>query len=276
MPVHLICAICGTPFKVPPARIRNAQKRGTYPKYCKKACANIGQSQNRIPWSRGLTKETDERIQKRSDVLKQDHQEHPEKYCGDNHGARKQPLTPERLEHLARMRELKPKTATPKQLEALATRRLHYKGHTKGNDPVVARRAKILSEKYKGRKNPEHGEWMRNYYDEHPEKNPHFIQASKDHETSIERIMRLALDAENIVFQSQYRVGRFCIDFAILSHHLAIEVDGEYWHKVKNERDTRRDEALLDKGWSTIRFSESRVNQEIHLCISEIQDLLLQ
>lgn len=272
MPVELICAVCGTPFKVFPARIRAAQKRGTYPKYCKKACANIGQGQTRVPWSRGLTKETDPRIQKRTEDVQKFRQEHPEAYSGDNHWTRKHPMTPERLEHMAYMRTLKPEQPTQKQLDALESGRLYFKGLTKETDSSVARRAKILSDLYRGQKYPERSERLIKYYEEHPERHVNFILAQKGHETSIERIMRIALESEDIDFEIQYHIKRYFVDFAILACRLAIEVDGEYWHDV--EKDAQRDYVLNLLGWRVIRFSESRVKQEIHQCISEIRSLL--
>lgn len=272
MPIELICAICGTPFKVAPARIRAAEKKGTYPKYCKKACANIGQGRTRIPWSKGLTKETDARMQARADAVRKARQEHPELYSGDNHWTRKHPMTEERLAHMAYMRGCKPEQATPEQLAGLENGRTYFKGRTKENDPSVARRAQKLSQLYKGRKNPQRSEWCKKYYEEHPEKHPNFIMASKGYETSIERIMRQALESENIEFEAQYPVKRYFIDFAIPSRNLAIEVDGAYWHD--KERDAQRDAILTANGWRVLRFSEHRVRKEIHACISEILALL--
>jgi|SRR5712664_466603 len=272
MHVELTCAFCGTSFKLPPSRIRTAQKRGTYPKFCTKACANIGQARN--PWAKGLTKETDERLQRISTSVQTVHQT-TDTYRGSNHWARRSPLTPEQLKRLERnFADARGWPSTPSQLAGLKMGHGWGKGLTKENDPSIARRSKKLSESQKGTKRPEHSERMKKFYDEHPERNPHFIQASKDHETGIERIMRQSLEAENIPFDAQYRIGRFCIDFAIPSHRLAIEVDGEYWHRVRAERDALRDAALLAKGWRTIRFSEYRINQDIHQCISEIRELL--
>lgn len=268
MPIELTCAICGSPFKVFPARIRAAQKRGYYPKYCSKTCANIGQPQNREQWSKGLTKETDERVRARVEASRISRQEHPERFSGDNHWTRKRPMTTANLAHMAKMRSLKPDTPTPTQLQALDAGRQSFKGETKETSPAIEKRAKALSQRTKGTKNPKHGERLRKFYEEHPEKHPNFLLAQKGHETSIERIMRLALERENINFLPQHRVGRYFIDFAILSHRIAVEVDGAYWHNP--EKDAKRDADLLALGWRVIRFSELRVRQEIHVCISEI------
>jgi hypothetical protein len=204
MPVELTCAICNTVFKVAPARIRAAQKNGTVTKYCSKACANIGQGQTRTPWSKGLTKETDDRIKDRGEAVRKFRQENPEAYSGDNHWTRKRP--PELLAHMEKMRESKPATTTPEQLAGLEAGRSYFKGRTKENDQSVARRAQKLSDLYKGKANPEHGERMKKFYEEHPEKHPNFILASNGHETSIERIMRTALESANIIFEAQYHI----------------------------------------------------------------------
>jgi len=41
MPVVLVCEVCGKEFKVPPSRIKQAQKRGNKVRYCSRKCQAI-------------------------------------------------------------------------------------------------------------------------------------------------------------------------------------------------------------------------------------------
>lgn len=79
-------------------------------------------------------------------------------------------------------------------------------------------------------------------------------------ETTPERLVREALDAANLDYQREWRVGRYSLDFAVLSVLLNIEVDGDYWHSDP-AKDQRRDETLKAFGWTTLRLSESKIHE---------------
>jgi very-short-patch-repair endonuclease len=61
----------------------------------------------------------------------------------------------------------------------------------------------------------------------------------------------------------QFKVGRYRIDFAFPNDQIAIEVDGNYWHKsvgtltcrqvAQRERDLKKNRVLLSRGWKIIR-----------------------
>ena len=57
-------------------------------------------------------------------------------------------------------------------------------------------------------------------------------------------------------FNSQYRIGRYCLDFAWISEKKCVEVDGETHYRFQNEieKDIKRDNWLKEQGWSIIRF----------------------
>lgn len=178
---------------------------------------------------------------------------------------------------------------TPKQLEALAKNRTWRTGQTKETNPKIAAQAKKLSQMYKGRRMPQfdkqyefsktpegrkqNSERKKKYYAENPEKHINRILAKKGFETYIEKKMRLALESARISFENQFKIGRFWVDFAIPSYQIAIEVDGEYWHKDK-EKDARRDAVINSHGWLVLRFAGKRVVNEIGGCLAEIREVI--
>ena len=86
-------------------------------------------------------------------------------------------------------------------------------------------------------------------------------------------------------------------DIAILKHHIAIFVDGEFWHgkdwetrkgrlkrnreywieKIEENiaRDLRNDQLLMQAGWTPIHFWEKEVTKDLPACIAEIEEVLL-
>ena len=86
-------------------------------------------------------------------------------------------------------------------------------------------------------------------------------------------------------------------DIAILKHHIAVFVDGEFWHgkdwetrkkrlqrnreywieKIEENmtRDRRNDQRLLENGWTPIHFWEKAALHSPAECVAEIEELLL-
>jgi very-short-patch-repair endonuclease len=178
---------------------------------------------------------------------------------------------------------------TPNQIDALSKNRTWRKGQTKETNPKIAAQAKKLSQMFKGRpvtqfnkhheflKTPEgrkqNSERMKKYYAENPEKHINRRLAEKGFETYIEKKMRLALESARISFENQFKIDKFWVDFAIPSYQIAIEVDGEYWHKDK-EKDAKRDAVINSYGWLVLRFAGKRVVNEIDDCLAEIREVI--
>lgn len=80
-------------------------------------------------------------------------------------------------------------------------------------------------------------------------------------ESGLEKRVKQALDSLGISFISQYKVGRFFIDFFLPPYSVALEADGWFWHSSEQakQKDARRDEILAQKGIQTIRLSESQI-----------------
>jgi very-short-patch-repair endonuclease len=71
--------------------------------------------------------------------------------------------------------------------------------------------------------------------------------AASRRESSLEKLLRQALDACAEPYQAQYQVGRYRVDFYLERRNLCLEADGRGWHVPE--------EALADAGpWKLKRF----------------------
>jgi very-short-patch-repair endonuclease/endogenous inhibitor of DNA gyrase (YacG/DUF329 family) len=78
-------------------------------------------------------------------------------------------------------------------------------------------------------------------------------------ETQLEARVRVALEMLGVGFSQEYPFRRWSIDFAVVRHKLAIEADGDYWHKVRAVRDAKRDIRMRAEGWTIVRLAECDV-----------------
>ena len=62
----------------------------------------------------------------------------------------------------------------------------------------------------------------------------------------------------DLKFRRQHPIGPFIVDFACQSHHLVVELDGDY-HDHIQENDLRRERILESQGWKVIRFANDDV-----------------
>ena len=63
-------------------------------------------------------------------------------------------------------------------------------------------------------------------------------------------------------FRRQHPIGPFFADFACVSHHLVVELDGGY-HESIQDKDLHRQQCIVSQGWMVIRFSNEEVLQDI-------------
>ena len=59
-------------------------------------------------------------------------------------------------------------------------------------------------------------------------------------------------------FRRQHPIGPFFADFACQSHHVVVELDGEY-HDHIQAKDLERERILESQGWKVIRFANNDV-----------------
>lgn len=89
--------------------------------------------------------------------------------------------------------------------------------------------------------------------------------------TWIEQRMSLLLDKVGINYIFQYPILRYTVDFAIPALKIAIECDGEYWHKDK-KKDRKRQKEIEREGWFVLRFTGKKIN----FCLDEVRDEVLR
>lgn len=79
------------------------------------------------------------------------------------------------------------------------------------------------------------------------------------------RGLKLGID-----FVIQYPIKfSFIIDIAFPDQKLAIELDGDYWHSTKKnrQRDKMKDSILKREGWSIIRILGSDIETDVSKCV---------
>jgi len=92
--------------------------------------------------------------------------------------------------------------------------------------------------------------------------------------------MAEALDKVGIEYSFQVPTANgFIIDFVIDNTNLAIEVDGEKWHRNRKKYDKMRDkinqkETVYRKGYRTLRFTATEVCNNPSGCIDVIKEYL--
>lgn len=74
-------------------------------------------------------------------------------------------------------------------------------------------------------------------------------------ETKPEKKVREILEQLGIKFKQEFPVGRYSIDFMLIDHNIALEVDGVYWHPDP-EKDKRRAKQIESKGYKVLHISD--------------------
>ena len=68
-------------------------------------------------------------------------------------------------------------------------------------------------------------------------------------------------------FEHQKAILTYFVDFCI--NTTIIEIDGEQWHPIGNEKDARRDSELVDNGYTVYRIrSKEKIEQRIKEILS--------
>ncbi|MEU3452161.1 DUF559 domain-containing protein [Micromonospora sp. NPDC006766] len=77
-------------------------------------------------------------------------------------------------------------------------------------------------------------------------------------ETTIESIVRRNLDDYGVAYQPQAKVGRWTADF-LIGQRIAVEADGDYWHRLRPDVDRRKNRDLTRRGLSVWRITEAEI-----------------
>ena len=103
----------------------------------------------------------------------------------------------------------------------------------------------------------------REFFARHPEKHPNRILAgNRTKMTYPERIAYDWLSSSGLVFECQKSIQNYFVDFCVGS--IIIEIDGERFHPVGNEKDAFRDSCLADAGYTVYRIrSKERITERL-------------
>jgi very-short-patch-repair endonuclease len=93
-----------------------------------------------------------------------------------------------------------------------------------------------------------------------------------------ERVLYRAMVAAGLKPIPQYSVEQYDLDFALIEdgHKLAVEVDGERYHRSWTGelclRDQLRNQRLIELGWDVKRFWVYEVRDELDKCVSNLKN----
>jgi len=104
------------------------------------------------------------------------------------------------------------------------------------------------------------------------------LKAKFNRVSKIEKIMEEALIKHGLTnFEKQKIISTYQVDFFFEKYNLIIECDGTYWHYGKEgswERDQKKNDKLTGFGYRVLRFSEDEIKNDIEGCINEIKEAL--
>jgi very-short-patch-repair endonuclease len=88
--------------------------------------------------------------------------------------------------------------------------------------------------------------------------------------TDIERIMGRALRDAKVKYVEQQRVGPYYADFYLPELNVIVEVDGEYWHRGREDKDAQRDAYMARCGYRVFRFGGEFVKSNAAGCVRRV------
>lgn len=153
------------------------------------------------------------------------------------------------------------------------------KENTKGLESMAQKNSETIREKMKqGLQTPFVKSWWteerkkkvsdqkKKLFEENPEKHPNRILSKNRIQMSYpEKVAFDWLLINQIDFIHQAKIQNYFADFLV--GKIVIEIDGERWHPIGNERDKIRDEQIQSLGFSVIRILS---NENIENRLKEI------
>ena len=136
---------------------------------------------------------------------------------------------------------------------------------------------------WRGRKHTEEtkkkiSEGVKKWCAEHPDEVP-YRKYHSSRESYPEKYFREVLENSRIVFEQEYAVNRYSLDFAFPEKKLYFEVDGKQ-HENMKEHDLIRTEFLKEKGWKLIcriqwwKFKELSPENQKQYCEDLIKNIM--
>lgn len=100
-------------------------------------------------------------------------------------------------------------------------------------------------------------------------------------ENPLEEKLLYELKKKKIEAERQYLTGegkeRYYLDFAIFCRKgkIDVECNGDFWHSQKSQiyKESQRDNYLICKGWSVLRFGSEEINKSLEICSGLIKKM---
>ena len=245
------------------------------------------QLKNKFGWSKGLTKETDERVRKGAES-KKGHKAWNKDKKGLQVAWNKDLTTKTDI----RVKKIRDKQLGRKRLDMIGNKnpakRAEVRKKLVENNPMKRKecRDKIGISNKKNWKDPK----IRKRRMEGIERGVKGIPKTKEtkkkmseakinnpnrifKDTSIELEIEAELKRRNINYQKQVPLCKIAIvDFYLPEENIVIECDGDYWHRLPGvpENDKRKTKILIDNKYKVFRFWESEINKSSKKCIDKI------
>ena len=231
-----------------------------------------------IPWSKGLTKETDERIRKSaikaSQKLKgriawnKNRKMFDYSQCGFQKGH------PDLVPPKARKRageKMKGKKLPPHSLIAkvkMRKRKIEFFQNPINRKKLSGKlKLKWQNFEYRQRMIKAHQGYIMPQSQKDKIREGHVNNPNtKFKNTSIELKVEEELKRRKISYQTQHGLGGIAIvDFYLPEYRIVIQCDGDYWHNFpeQKERDERQDKVLISNGVKVHRFWQHEINQDV-------------
>lgn len=222
-----------------------------------------------IPWNKGLTKETDERVKKQGETFKN------KQYNNWNKG-----LTKENNITIKNMSKKVSKIR--KQMFQDNSLISWNKGLTKETDERLKKQSKSIS---KTLSKTVTGKTIEEIYGiERAQKIRQKMRINgfnlskniKKKDTKIEITLQEELSKRNIKFSKHSIIPNICVpDIIIKGYKIAVFADGDYWHNLPKriEIDKRQNKLLKETGWKVLRFWEHEIHENPDKCAKIIQEI---
>lgn len=198
-----------------------------------------------LPWNKGLTAKNDARVAKY--VNKQKGQKRPSIVGGKNPAKRK-----DVRKKLVENNSMKNSVYRERQRIGVLE---SWKNKEKRKNRVDAMKGIEKTDKAKKNMSIARKKLLKESPDILKKSLIHF----KGKRTNIEKIIEDILIKNKIKYEYDFKILRYCVDFAFIDKKIAIECDGEYWHTGREEQDRIRQEKIEALGWKFIRFTETKI-----------------
>ena len=106
-------------------------------------------------------------------------------------------------------------------------------------------------------------DWKKQLHLDFPEIHPNRrLAGNRNKMTYPEKVANDWFISNNILVEHNKHILNFYVDFCV--NNIIIEIDGEYWHPIDNEKDLIRDQKLNANGYTVYRIrSKENINKKL-------------